>query len=148
MDLAGKVRSKRIELGWSNAYLAEVSGVPKGTIDSNFSKNAGKAKDVNYSTFAPVLCALLGNCNAEMPCHCDDNNIIMSLMENERLKRQLDEMEETKTEYDERLRYFKEQMQWRKHVIVFLIATCCVLIAFIIAGIAIDWINNGIGFLS
>ena len=143
-DFARKLKEEK---GWSNAYLAEVSGVPKGTIDSNFSKNAGKAKDVNYSTFAPVLCALLGNCNAEMPCHCDDNNIIMSLMKNDRLKRQLDEMEETKTEYDERLRYFKEQMRWRKHVIVFLIATCCVLIAFIMAGIAIDWMNNGIGFL-
>lgn len=59
---AKKMKEKK---GWSNADLAKASGVPKGTIDSNLSKHA--RKDVTYSTFAPILCALIG-CEGEMLC--------------------------------------------------------------------------------
>ena len=40
-------RKRKEFLGWSNADLSEKSGVPKGTIDSNFSKNPDKNADVN-----------------------------------------------------------------------------------------------------
>lgn len=61
-------RKRKEYLGWTNAELSEKSGVPKGTIDSNFSKNPDKNTDVKYSTFAPILCALIGADGNEMQC--------------------------------------------------------------------------------
>ena len=51
--------------GWTYSDLAEASGVPKGTIAYSFSK---KGCDVNYSTFAPMLCALINCPPGESPC--------------------------------------------------------------------------------
>lgn len=51
--------------GWTYADLSEASGVPKGTIAYSFSQ---KGVDVNYSTFAPVLCALIDCPPGEYPC--------------------------------------------------------------------------------
>lgn len=74
----------------SNAELSKRSGVPKGTIDMHFSKKHPYSADVNYSTFAPILCALIGCANKEMPCP--------------------KEYEESKDE-SERIEYLKEQMR-------------------------------------
>ena len=131
-------RSIKEEKGWSNAHLAELSGVPKGTIDSNFSRHKEKCSDVNYSTFAPVLCALLECEKEEMPCSRFGDEY------KEELKNEA--IEELKEEYEERVAYFKEQMAWRKHIIIFLIILSCVLISFISVELAIDWNNSGLGF--
>ena len=74
----------------SNAELSKRSGVPKGTIDMHFSNKTPYSADVNYSTFAPILCALIGCDNHEMPCPA--------------------ERKESEEE-NERIEYFKEQMR-------------------------------------
>lgn len=135
------------EKGWSNAHLAEESGIPKGTIDSNFSKKSGKISDVNYSTFAPVITALIG-CDKALPCErqCADRlDIELKHLEAENLelKKNIDELKE---ELDSRISYFKEQMAWKTAVIKILIGISCTMMIFILCELVIDWMDKGMGF--
>ena len=143
-------RKLKEEKGWSNAYLSEISGVPKGTIDSNFSKRGGKCADVNYTTFAPILCALIGCkeemliCNSQLP---DDATLEFKNQELSQKVKQLEHDTETKkAEYEKRLSYLREQLEWRRRVIKFLMTVSCILITFILIELAIDWTNSGLGF--
>lgn len=137
--------------GWTNAHLAEVSGVPKGTIDCNFSNK--KTSDVNYSTFAPVICALIESDMEEMPCNIkssdyDDVMERISYLENENhmLTDKLNEMNNRNEDYENRINYFKEHIKYKQKIISILIIISCVLVSFILIEIVIDWCNSGIGF--
>lgn len=146
-DWARKLKEAK---GWTNAHLAEVSGVPKGTIDSNFSKRHGKCADVNYSTFAPVLCALLECEGSEMPCRNNNDDVAHLLEENAELRKEIEEINQRydamKADYNNRISYFKDHIRWKQKIIITLIIISCVLCAFILIGLAIDWQNNGLGF--
>lgn len=135
---AKKMKEKK---GWSNADLAKASGVPKGTIDSSFSRHAGK--DVTYSTFAPILCALIG-CEGEMLCFKDNDAKAEEIeSENAALRAQMAAM---KDDYENRLTYFRDQLKWKKQMIVILIIVSLVLLAFVLIYAFIDLTNPGMGF--
>ena len=55
------VRQRKQMLGLSNARLAELSGVPIGTIDRLL---AGKYTEFRYSTIQPIIVVLLGHAEA------------------------------------------------------------------------------------
>lgn len=115
--------------GLTNAELSDMSGVPKGTIDHAFSN---RAREVNYSTFAPLLCTLIGAEKKEMPC-----------------SRQLENEEVSAVriaEYEARIARTDALLAWRKRVIVFLIVICCILIGFILVGIVVDFMDANIGY--
>lgn len=144
-DWAKKLKEEK---GWSNAYLAERSGVPKGTIDFNFCKAGGKCADVTYSTFAPMLCALLESDSTELPCerYIEERSAYdLSRLEaeNSELRKHVEDLKE---ELDSRVSYFKEQMAWRKAVIKVLIGISCTMLLFILCELVIDWMDKGIGF--
>ena len=145
-DFARKLKEEK---GWSNAHLAEVSGVPKGTIDSNFPKN-GKNSDVNNSTFSPILCALIGSNMQEMICNnfsesnkLLEEKVILLERENEELNRI---MEDTKKEYNSRIEYLKKHIKYKEKIIAVLIVISCILLVFIMFGIVVDWQYSDIGF--
>lgn len=151
-------RERKEFLGLSNAELSEMSGVPKGTIDSTFSKRTGKIADVTYSTFAPLLCALIGCTSKELPCfeitendrHLSETIEILE-SENEKLKERICEenrlYQQWGSEHIARIEYMKEQLKWRKQVIVILIIISCVLLMFVLAELCIDWSNRDFGML-
>ena len=58
-------KEKKRLLGWSNAKLAEKSGMPIGTIAGLM---AGTRKDVKHDTIAPLLKALVGGQWHGIPC--------------------------------------------------------------------------------
>lgn len=113
----------------TNAELSAMSGVPKGTIDHSFSP---RAKDVNYSTFAPLLRVLIGADIKEMPCsmelHSEEGNEVRI------------------AEYEARIARTDALLKWRKQVIVFLIVLCCILIGFVLAGIVVDFLDKSMGY--
>lgn len=55
------VRQRKQMLGLSNARLAELSGVPIGTVDRLL---AGKYTEFRYSTIQPIIVVLLGHAEA------------------------------------------------------------------------------------
>lgn len=125
-------RAQKEYKGLTNAELSELSGVPKGTIDHSFSARAGKRIDVNYSTFAPILCALIGAEKKEMLC----------CRQFER-----DEVSAVRiAEYEARIERTGALLKWRKQVIIFLIVMCSILICFILAGIVVDYMNENMGY--
>lgn len=125
-------RAQKEYKGLTNAELSALSGVPKGTIDHSFSARAGKHVDVNYSTIAPILCALIGADSQEMPC---------SVTEAKR-----EENTDLEKEYVARIERMDALLKWRKQVIVFLIVLCCILLDFVLAGIVVDFLDSEIGF--
>lgn len=134
---ARKLKEKK---GWTNSDLAKASGVPKGTIDSSFSKH-GK-KDVNYSTFAPILCALIGG-EKEMLCYKTNETEIEK--ENIILQNHVQDIENLKAEYEKEIIYLKDQIQWKRKIIKIMIAISCILLFFVCAGLVVDWMNPNYG---
>ena len=94
-------REQKEYKGLTNAELSELSGVPKGTIDHSFSVRVGKHVDMNYSTFAPLLRALIGAEAEEMPCkmhpETNENNSVLI------------------NEYAGRIERMESLLKWRKH---------------------------------
>lgn len=136
-------RKRKEFLGWSNAELAKASGVPKGTIDSNFSKRATASIDVNYSTFAPILRALIRCDSSEMECREESSNGGYSA----------EEVETIIERGDERVVYLKEQIMRlqktsdaRIKAVIVLGVLLFVTLLLIIIFLIIDKENSGIGF--
>lgn len=60
-DMLEWCRFWKEKLGWSNAYLAAKSLVPKGTIDRVMSRaNSVDSSEVKLVTVRPIICALTG----------------------------------------------------------------------------------------
>ena len=139
MDVAGIrlwARKLKIARGITNAELARKSGVPKGTIDNHFSAKATHTADVNYSTFAPILCALLDCGKEEM--ECPGSNEIESFTE-----------EETKRDIEflkEQLKIAQEIAHGRKKAIILTCFALFIILSIIILALIIDKFNPYIGF--
>ena len=97
-------------LDWSYTDLSEASGVNVKTIGASFSKTGC---DIMYTTFAPMLCALVGSKKDELPCPISSEDIALkdqtikqqtgriSLLEteNEKLRSQLVQAEDIAREH-------------------------------------------------
>lgn len=142
-------RKRKNYLGWSNSILSEVSGVPKGTIDCNFSKRPKKCHDVNYSTFAPVLCALIGS-EIKEPCcrsqECDTVYLRQTEEENRNMKKTIAHAEQKISEYNARIEYLKDGLRWRRKLVIFLLFISFIQLVIILAELCIDWQYRDLGF--
>ena len=134
-----KERKKFLKI--SNEKLAELSGIPKGTIDRLFS---GEHLDFKFETVRPIIKVLAGGEFVEAPCpeepnNFADENICRLEEENARLKEHLaDEQEKTS--------FFKEQYSFRGKAIIALTAFLGISILLIFAALIIDLANHDVGF--
>lgn len=70
-DLISWCRERKAALGLSNAKLAELSNMPKGTVDRILS---GSHEDFKYSTVRPILKVLVGGEWGQHPCPYPNDN--------------------------------------------------------------------------
>lgn len=82
--------SRMTQLKITRAKLAELSGVPEGTIVSIMS---GRTKDARFSTVRDMTKALSGGCWGEYPCH------FASLMINSELKEEDTDIDRMKLDF-------------------------------------------------
>ena len=96
-ELLAWCKERKKELKASNAQLAEMSGMPKGTIDRLF---AGEHVDFRYETIRPLLKALTGGAWSGNPCG--------ALQEDETLQKKIQELEAELARRDDSIRHYKE----------------------------------------
>ena len=148
-------RELKAHKGISNAELANLSGVPKGTIDSNFSSHSGKHPDVNYSTFAPILRELIGCTAEEMPCKEDlqESSAVISRLEreNEFLKYQIENYHNEKSiadsAGDDRRYFIQSEIKRKNRYILVLFVMLLICIAIIITALVTDALNDNLGYI-
>lgn len=140
--------------GWKNADLADESGVKEGTVKNALSQ---KDRDVYYSTFAPMFCALIGGGSEETPCPepvLEESQHLETIArlekEKEELAERLKEEKEAsarkvdflKDELNKECATSKERKRWRDiFCIIALVA-----LGIIVAALVIDALNSHIGF--
>jgi transcriptional regulator with XRE-family HTH domain len=90
-------KERKKELKASNAQLAEISGMPKGTIDRLF---AGEHVDFRYETIRPLLKALTGGAWSGNPC--------ATLEEDDALQKKIQELEAELARRDENIQQYKK----------------------------------------
>ena len=135
-----KERKKFLKL--SNEKLAELSGIPKGTIDRLFS---GEHLDFKFETMRPIIKVLAGGEFVEAPCpeepnNFADENICRLEEENASLKEHLAEEQEMKA-------FFKEQYSFRGKAIIALTTFLGISILLIFAALIIDLASHDLGFI-
>lgn len=140
--------------GWKNADLAEASGVSEGTIKNALSQ---RDRDLYYTTFAPMFCALVGADGEETPCPEPVQEESRHLETIERLENEKTELEKRiaehkedaekkvdflKDELNKERELSKERKRWRN---VFCVLAL-VALGLIIAALVVDLLNHDIGF--
>lgn len=154
-DMRHFAKRRMTALGWKNADLSDESGVKEGTIKNTLSQ---KDRDVYYSTFAPMFCALIGCGNEETPCPgvaVEESKHLETIERLEKEKRELEQrLEEAKTNADVQANFLKDELQkvratsddrkkWRNiFCIVAFIAITIIMVALVV-----DLLDSGIGFL-
>lgn len=159
-----KLRKHR--LGLSNASLADLSGVPKGTIDRVFSADTN---DCKYETIRPIVRALVGEwTNRPCPTPEDakkDERLIADLKraetengklcsEIERLQQFIheqtvqygDDMAKVRANTENALILFKAQMRGKNIAIVVLAAALAVVLSSVIGVLVYDMLNPNVGW--
>jgi len=96
-ELLAWCKARKKEIKASNAQLAEMSGMPKGTIDRLF---AGEHVDFRYETIRPLLKALTGGTWSGNPCAAPE--------EDEVLQKKIQELEAEITKRDESIQQYKK----------------------------------------
>ncbi|WP_405321006.1 hypothetical protein [Frisingicoccus sp.] len=138
-------RNRKEYLGWSNSDLAEASGVPKRTIDDKFSKNS--SADVRYSTFAPIICALIG-CDGK-PMQCRKNEVCQpSLPYYETMIIRLEEekIEDRALHKDETV-FLKDEIKVKTRAVITLGFLSFALFSLIVFGLITDMLDPNLGFI-
>lgn len=145
-------KSRKKYLRLSNEKLAELSGVPKGTIDRLLS---GEHLDFKFETIRPLIKVLSGGEWIEAPCPDEPNNFVDEKIihleeENEKLKKEINELKEAHDEklnnYKEKLDIYKDQLKWVRissAILGVLLAVCLVIIT---AALVVDHFHSNLGF--
>lgn len=148
-------KMRKTKLGLSNAKLADMSGMPKGTIDRLFT---GEHLDFKYETIRPMLKALVGGAWGENPCADPqgqtDERLEETVKRLEEEKKNLKEQVKTiMEEYHEEVAFLKEQVRneqaaakGRKKAIVILGTCLGITLTLIIVALIMDRLNPNIGF--
>lgn len=134
-----KERKKFLKL--SNEKLAELSGIPKGTIDRLFS---GEHLDFKFETVRPLIKVLAGGEFVEAPCPEEPNNFA-----DEKITKLEDEvamLKEHLADEQEKTTFFKEQYSFRGKAIIALTAFLGMSILLIFAALIIDLMNHDLDF--
>lgn len=145
-------KERKNYLHLTNAKLAEMSGMAKGTIDRLL---AGEQADFRYESIRPMIKALVGGRFEGNPCpdpdaHTDEKKIesqqeIIHRLEAENERLRLDAAE-AKEDYKQRIEYFKQQMKYKQAAIAVLSIFLAICVSVIVAALVIDRLNSDIGF--
>lgn len=145
-------KERKNHLHLTNAKLAELSGMAKGTIDRLL---AGEQADFRYESIRPMIKVLVGgsfdgNGCPDPDAHKDEqkiesqHEIIQHLeAENERIRR---DAAEAKEDYKQQIDYIKQQMTYKHTAIVVLSIFLAICVTVIIAALVVDHLNSDIGF--
>lgn len=165
-DMRDFARNLKEEKHMSNADIAKISGIPKGTVDNSFSK---KNADVYYTTFAPILCALIGSDGEESPCPAailkhieqsvkygndsNDHNDAEYKLNTELVssfEQRIEQLERENRELNKRLRdddqYYKNVIQRKNQAIRVLGVALFIFASIIIISLIIDKYDTAHGF--
>ena len=134
-------KSRKKFLRLSNEKLAELSGVPKGTIDRLLS---GEHLDFKFESIRPLIKVLSGGEWIEAPCPDEPNNFVDEKIvhleeENENLKKEI-------SVYKEKTEIYKEELKWNRissAILGVLLAGCLVLIT---VALVVDHFHSDLGF--
>lgn len=165
-------RLRKDYLGWTNAYIAELAGISKVSVDRAIS---GNIKDMRITTVQAITKALVsgvGGSWGKYPCamadigeteviHVDNPNLIAKLEKAESECRKLENTIETmKEEHRADMDYMKDQMaakdkllserydflKLKDRVIKFLSTAIAVAVFIILAALIMDRLNPDMGF--
>lgn len=156
-------KERKNHLGLSNGKLAEMAGLPKGTIDGLFGSTH---TDFRYETIRPVINALIGGEWSGPPCQAKG-----SPKEMERLQERVRHLEAELQIKDKRIEALREDRSMRRddlqvisaqqarndslvqkeikrknRIITALTVVVALLLAVIIAALVVDYLNRHIGF--
>lgn len=165
-DLLEWCKARKAALGMSRVKLAELSGIPKGTIDRLF---AGDYTDFKYETIRHLVKALVGGDWGDHPCakaQAEEDKCLHEMIarleeENAQMKEKLSKeesahsqtVESVKTDNQETVMFLKEQLkieQGRSKHRTIAIAVLGILLGIIltlmITALTIDRLNPEVGF--
>ncbi len=159
-ELLAWCKARKAELRVSNARLAELSGMPKGTIDRLF---AGEHVDFRYETIRPLLKALTGGAWSGNPCATpqEDDALRKRIQELEaELARREEAAQHYKTNYDdmttlvantnkrheEQLHFLRGEIKRKNKAVTTLTVLAVLALLYIIVTLIIDLANPSQGF--
>lgn len=159
-ELLAWCKARKAELRASNARLAEMSGMPKGTIDRLF---AGEHVDFRYETIRPLLKALTGGEWKGLPCAeppaDDDLQTKIQALEAEirwrddkiqhfsEVNKQLRaDLENAQAAEKEQLKFHRGEIKRKNKVITILAVVMSLALAYIIVTLIIDRLDPTQGF--
>lgn len=141
-------KSRKKYLHLSNEKLAELSGVPKGTIDRLLS---GEHLDFMFESIRPLIKVLSGGMWIEAPCPEEPSEFAdekISKLEERitKLEEENAKLKEHLADEQEKASFFKEQYSFRGKAIITLTAFLGMSILLIFAALIIDLANHDVGF--
>lgn len=156
-------KARKNHLGLSNGKLAEMSGLPKGTIDGLFSSTH---TDFRYETIRPVINALIGGEWSGPPCQAQGTpreierlkervrhleaelqlkqESIEALREDRNMRR--DDMQAMNEQQERNDSLVHKEIKRKNRTITILSVIVAILLAVIIAALVVDYMNTHIGF--
>lgn len=154
-DIITWCKERKEKIGITNAKIAELTNIPKGTIDRMFSESE-KLTDFRFSTLQPVVMVLAGAAHGELSCelHTMDEQAqqkIESLeRENERLTQRLEELKENhhaETDFmKKQLDHEQATSESRKKAFYIVTIALGITLSIIIIALIVDKLNSDIGF--
>lgn len=109
-ELISWCKERKKYLRYTNAKLAELSGMPQGTIDSLF---ANTHADFKFGTIRQILQALIGADWSSVPC----SNIPSSSEEEKALREQIRQLESDMQRRDDKIQHYTDENKFLKEQI-------------------------------
>lgn len=154
-DIITWCKERKEKIGITNAKIAELTNIPKGTIDRMFS-DSEKLTDFRFSTVQPVVMVLAGSADDEVSCesHMID---VQTQRKIERIEREnarlMQQMEELKTNHQAETDFLKQQLEHeqatsesRKKAFYIVAISLGFTLSIIIVALIVDKLNPNIGF--
>lgn len=152
-------RLRKKFLGWSNAKLAEMSAMPKGTIDRLLA--GSNDTDFKFETIRPMIKALVGGEWSSNPCPVPPSGDVLKLEETARnneahlarreqevlhLTREIETLERQLQVKDAEIADAHAQVKRSRKVAMILCSGLIACLLLVIAAMLIDMANPGMGF--
>ena len=154
-DVLEWVKTRKTEMRLSNAKLADLSGVPKGTIDYVLGSNRA---DFKFETMRPIIRVLVGGEFGGNPCPDPNGDLSAKIAELEKKNEALHgvikenkaaydaDLERERFDADRRVDYLKHQLRVRMIFLIVMAAALMITVGVIIVALLIDRSNPNKGF--
>ena len=155
-DILEWCKARKAELHLSNDKLADLSGIPRGTVARIF---AGSHEDFKFGTVQPILRVLIGGTYHRESCpdpNGDSAAKIQSLeKKNESLRSVIKEnkaaydadLERERADADRREDYLKSHLKEKTKIIKVLSISLSCAVAIILTALIVDFLRPDIGFI-